>query len=1744
MFHKVHRSAFFSVAMLSLLLAIAIFSLRAHSTSYASLGSIRPETHDQVDGGTVHSSPVMFVENVGQFGEGARFKVLGGAGEMWLTGDALWITVVDEVEPETQRANERPPFADPIAPTEPITRTGVNIKLSFPGANPNPRMEPFDRLDTKISYFFGNDPDKWQPDVPVWGGVRYVDLYPGADLKIMSQDNHWFWQLECNTDCRDILGNVELQVDGAETLSLIEDNLRLITEIGDFILPLIRTSESLSVTSERKATLTAENQVRFPFADSSRHEVIGQGDASDLTYATFLGGSSRESGNSVAVDGIGAAYVTGYSYSTDFSTTPGVLYTTTNGSADVFVVKVNPTGTALTYVTFVGGSNGDWGGDIALDGVGSAYVTGRTESSNFPITSGAFDTTYGGGDAFVVKLDPSGNTLEFSTFLGGSESDSAFALAVDSGGGIYIGGATISADFPVTPNTLDNSYNGGTCGSQYTPSACEDGFLAKLSLSGSSLEYSTYLGGRANDNIAGLVIDPSGFVLVTGSTNSSDFPVTSGTFDSTFQGGDSCAHSSTNWLPCSDAYIAKITSNGFSMTFATFLGGNDWDYGNAITLDETGAVYVSGYTSSNDFPTTPGVFDTTFDGYSDAFVVKLNPSGMELDYATFLGGTGYEAWGPRITIDGSRSVYIAGSTSSSDFPVTSNAFDTTFDGPSDSFLVKLNPIGTDLDYATFLGGGDNENGLYSIAVDRFGAAYVSGFTNSSDFPTSPGAFDTTYNGGNNDAFVVKLTLPGSTAPGPTPTPPLPTPTATPSFPTCTVSVDKIAYPSLARIDGQIGVTLRLTGDCPNSEVKAPLDVTLIIDRSQSMCGTKLNQAQEAGKQFLDSMAFPPDQAAIVSFANTAQLHSELTGNRTQATNALYNSICGGFSRIDSGLTSAYAEMSGPRRVAGHTPAIILLTDGNPEGAYADDVRAAANQIHAAGIALYTVGLGSDVNAALLREIATSPDYFYQSPSPSDLAQIYTRLAGEIRNVPAANIDLTDVVAPEFEIVPNSFSGAAMPQVNGQTLTWNLPQVSEGSTEVGFSVKPTQCGTFAVNSSASAQYDDNRGNRQSLTFPVPTVTVDGCSPDLTDMYIRDNDNDIGQIPSGNPWWLSPDIWIRHADDGGTQHMNPQAGQRNYIYARIWNRGTTTIGDIDVDFYFANPGLGLTWPNDWTLLPVKQHIPSIAPGSYAVVSIPWDVPNITGHFCLFVRISAPTDPIRDDRVPWENNIAQRNLHIIDYPQPQPGACQLNEAGMYEDRIEFDVINTLATSTPVDIEITASGLPPDAQVWLHPGPLANRWSSLDGLEIEPDGRLRILRFPAHIYGIRLNPLESRRVTLEIHAPGNSLFTIGFSESVRGNVVGGNSYQRWLPPCPLHLPIVIGPHPTPTPCPSDQYIPPDVMLVLDRSGSMADEGKMGAAKQAIRVFLSQMDFSQEKAGIASFAGSATLDHILSQNRSSLEAALNGLVADGSTAIGEGIAVAQTELESNRHVPGHTRVIVLLSDGNNFAGRDPLAAAASAKTTGIRIVTIGLGSNADANLLRHVASASDDYYYAPGPDALAELYRVIAGKVRCNPSSPNPTSTSTPTLTPTPTATATSTTPTPIPPGPPRVIFDGDPRNSAWLCDGGFRSDCNFADCVKDLRLAWGPFCRNFDYPDITPGKYFITVQGQGNINLGATDFGLTGELFSFGKHEASLPAGFTFCWPGLQPGGFGFEIIVQSKGTNASVNRIKIEHLGVVCD
>jgi hypothetical protein len=325
---------------------------------------------------------------------------------------------------------------------------------------------------------------------------------------------------------------------------------------------------------------------------------------SSLVYGTFIGGSSGDYGEGIAVDGGGNAYVTGLTLSSDFPTTPGAFDTSYNGDDDAFVVKLNPTGNSLSYGTFIGGSDSDWGSGIAVDGGGNAYVTGLTRSSDFPTTSGAFDTSFGGyRDAFVVKLNPDGSFLVYGTFIGGSDDEySHGGIAVDGGGNAYVTGTTDSSDFPTTPGAFDTSLDGYS-----------DVFAVKLNPSGSLLSYGTFIGGSGGDKGWGIAVNGGGNAYVTGRTSSSDFPTTSGAFDTSYNGG--------YWEY--DAFVIKLNPDGSSLSYGTFIGGSSWDEGYGIAVDGGGNAYVTGTTYSSDFPTISGAFDTSHNGYYDAFVVKL-----------------------------------------------------------------------------------------------------------------------------------------------------------------------------------------------------------------------------------------------------------------------------------------------------------------------------------------------------------------------------------------------------------------------------------------------------------------------------------------------------------------------------------------------------------------------------------------------------------------------------------------------------------------------------------------------------------------------------------------------------------------------------------------------------------------------------------------------------------------------------------------------------------------------------------------------------------------------------------------------------------------------------------------------------------------------------------------------------------------------------------------------------------------
>jgi hypothetical protein len=694
---------------------------------------------------------MLVIENAGQWPAAARFQVWNsplGAGTTWLANDAIWLVVgggrsqvaggkLQVAGCKWQVAGSEAP-ADPLADLQPANLPPATLhalKLTFPGSNPDVRIEPFDALTTTVSYFIGNDPAQWRPAVPVWGGVRYVDLYPGVDLVLGGRDGDW--RLEAASGA--MTNQVRVQVEGAE-ITVIDRALLQLDAAGDTLSVVV--PEASFVYQAACVSRHGDPQALVIHPDRQIQHARPTDDSGDLLYSTFLGGSGADYGVDIAIDGAGSAYVVGHTYSTDFPTTPGAFDPSFNGYFDAFAVKLNSDGSGLTYATFLGSNGPDVGAAIAVDDAGSAYVVGWT-FGGFPTTPGVFDPSYGGGygpDAYVVKLNPAGSELTYATYLGSVNVDEGYAVAVDGVGSAYVMGRTESSGFPTTLGAFDTSYNGGG-----------DAFVVKLNPTGSALVFATFLGGGDAEWANAIAVGEAGSAYVTSFTRSGDFPTTPGAYDTSFSGGD-CG----GYL-CSDAFVAKLNLTGSELAYATYLGGSRGDSGEGIAIDGAGSAYVTGNTGSTDFPATPGSFDTSYDG-GDAFVVKLDPAGSALAYSTLLGG-GSADYGGGITIDGPGSAYVTGNTASTDFPTTPGAYDSSYNGGSafggDAFVAKLNPIGSGLAYATFLGGAEDDRGR-AIAVNGTGIAYVIGQTNSSGFPTTPGVIAPAFNGGDYDAFVSKL----------------------------------------------------------------------------------------------------------------------------------------------------------------------------------------------------------------------------------------------------------------------------------------------------------------------------------------------------------------------------------------------------------------------------------------------------------------------------------------------------------------------------------------------------------------------------------------------------------------------------------------------------------------------------------------------------------------------------------------------------------------------------------------------------------------------------------------------------------------------------------------------------------------------------------------------------------------------------------------------------------------------------
>ena len=740
-----------------------------------SSGSFDPSTLPPAD--ALHELPGrrFFTQNTGQYPDQIRFVGEASWGRFAIAGDGLWL----------------------IASRGQV---GHAVRLRFVGAKPRAANVPISPAAGRIQLLKSMHAPPRSQAAWRYRSVMIRELYSGVDLEIYLYGGPAWRATIRRGMTAQALEDIAIRIDGANGVSVDGDTLRIATDVGELLLPLIEVSSAAGTQSPLVTEDTEGYTVRCPFSPGppvADHSGVSLDHG--LIYSTFVGDSEEDRFWDLAVDAAGFTYLVGHTESPGFPTTPGP-FRVPRGERDVIVTKMSPEG-QLVFSAIFGGSDDDTGLCIAIDSAGAAYIAGKTGSADLPVTPAAHDRDLSGNwDGFVAKLAPDGMSLAYSTFLGGSGEEEVKGIALDSGGNAYVTGWTLSGDFPTTPNSF-NPARGDS----------KDAFVAKLDSNGSSILYSGFVGGLLDEEGHAIAVGGSGSAYVVGWTKSEDFAASPGAFQSAYSGYD-------------DAFVASIAPDGRSLIYSTLLGGAGKDRAHDVQVDALANAYVAGETKSADFPCTAGAFSGELAGREDAFVARIAPDGQSLGYSTLIGGSSTDV-GNGIAIDERGVAYVAGNTLSNDLPVTADAFDRTFNWnlgtfwKLDAFAASLSPDGSQVRYCSYLGG-TGEDQAQSIGLGTQSVINLAGFTVSSGFPTAA-AFDGTL-GGSWDAFVSSLRI-SRPPPSPTSTPsrtPSPTPSATPiSAPTRTTLPDLVI--------SSLGIELEV-GDGCLAAPSAPLGVRAIV----------------------------------------------------------------------------------------------------------------------------------------------------------------------------------------------------------------------------------------------------------------------------------------------------------------------------------------------------------------------------------------------------------------------------------------------------------------------------------------------------------------------------------------------------------------------------------------------------------------------------------------------------------------------------------------------------------------------------------------------------------------------------------------------------------------------------------------------------------------------------------------------------------------------------------------------------
>ena len=566
------------------------------------------------------------------------------------------------------------------------------------------------------NYLNGNARGAWRTDVPHFARVRYTNLYRGIDVVYYGREGELEYDLIVHPGGKP--EDIRMRVNGKVRIS--DGDLVLESGSGEV---RHRKPYIYQVDGSRKVAVAGEYALFGP--SEAGFKVTGRWDASKplvidpvIAYSVVYGGSSLDAGRAIAVDSSGNAYIAGYTLSADFTTVGAPASGLgLSGTADAFVMKLNAAGTQVLYATYLGGAAADIAYGIAVDSLGRMYIVGETNSPNFPAFAPLRTTRTGPADAFLTRLNADGQTISYSTYIGGSSTERATAVAVDAAGNAYVTGLTLSSDVNGVPRaTID-----------------QDAFITKVNATGTAFDFTVYRGGSGEETSEGIALDSVGNIYIAGQTSSANL---TGTAFQPANGGGI------------DAFVNKSTNAGAS-TFWAYVGGSGTDAAHAIAVDTAANVYIAGDTTSTDFPVVNAYQATFGGGATDAFVAKIDTSGTTRLWSTFLGGTGQDT-AQGIAVNSAQAVYVAGDTLSATFPILNSIKPALVAPNKEVFLTRFVPAGTALTYSTLLGGGQAEN-TFGLAVDSSGSAYVTGATFSSEFHGTQNANQI------GQAFIVKVT---------------------------------------------------------------------------------------------------------------------------------------------------------------------------------------------------------------------------------------------------------------------------------------------------------------------------------------------------------------------------------------------------------------------------------------------------------------------------------------------------------------------------------------------------------------------------------------------------------------------------------------------------------------------------------------------------------------------------------------------------------------------------------------------------------------------------------------------------------------------------------------------------------------------------------------------------------------------------------------------------------------------------